>query len=270
MMTVAGIVPGPVSPFSTYVLRARAAFRLISPQRLFLVLAMLGGPALKMHAQSTAVSTLTLPKGANDIVWDGTRSRFFASSATNVVMINPETATIEDTIPITNVAGQIAVSDDGQFLYVALETAFASSSLGMISRYSIQSHSLDLQIPLGTYGEGAERGVQAIVVLAGQPSSVLVATSDHQVTVFDNAVARSQVAPLGLNSLYVRPSDGAIFGVGDNAQFALGTPQVYWFSVNAAGVSSTLCPRRPQLGQRLGYLERKPRHKQKPSQFLGF
>jgi uncharacterized protein (TIGR03437 family) len=173
----------------------------------------------------------------DDIVWDGTRSRFFASSGTNVVVINPETAQVEDTIAVGNSINKIAVSDDGQYLYAAIVDTYYRS-LGIVNRYRIQSHSLDLQIPLGIYtGGNIPRGVLAMVVLPGQSTSILVATTDSQLIAFDGAVPRSGIAPLGVASLYVRPSDKAIFGFGDG-QSAFGSPQIFWLSVSSSGVAT--------------------------------
>jgi hypothetical protein len=114
------------------------------------LLVMVGGPATIASAQPLAVNALSLSQSANDVVWDTTRSRFFASVGTNVLIINPETAQVENTIPIGNRADQIAVSADGQYLYVSIDNAvFPYSSLGTINRYQIQSQFLDLQISLG-------------------------------------------------------------------------------------------------------------------------
>jgi acid stress-induced BolA-like protein IbaG/YrbA len=199
--------------------------------RLCLVFILICGFLQPSRAQPIAVSALTLPQGANDIVWDGTRSRFFASSGTNVLMINPETAQIEDTIPIGSGANRIAVSGDGQYLYVALVNA-SFDSLGMINRYRIQNHSLEAQIALGRY-----TGVQAMVVLPGQPSSLLVASNDRRVVAFDGSVPRSGIAALSVSSLYVRPSDGALFGIADDAQYPEVHLQVYRFIASSAGVA---------------------------------
>jgi len=184
-------------------------------------------------AQSVAASVLALPQTANDIVWDNTRSMFFVSVGTTVEMINPETAQVVSTIPIGNLANQIAVSGDGQFLYVSVDsTAFPDSTLGTINRYQIQSQSLDLQIPLGqNTGGNTLRDALALVVLPGAPSSILVATTDSQLIVFDGAVARPGKASLNARSLYVRPSDGAIFGLGDG-------PQIYRLNISSNGVAA--------------------------------
>ena len=206
---------------------------------LYLALSLLVGSSWPIHAQSVPVSTLKLPAGVNDVVWDTTRSRFFASSGTNVLIINPETAQVEDTISVGKPANRVAVSDDGRYLYVALGVNPYPDSLGMVNRYQIQNHSLDLQVALGTStGGNIPRGVQAMVILPGRPSSILVATTDHRLVVYDGAIARSGIAALSLNSLHVRASDGTIFGVGDG-QSEFGSPQVFWFNVNSNGVTST-------------------------------
>lgn len=179
-----------------------------------------GRPAI---AQSTNLSTLKLNYGygATALVWDPTRSRFFAPSGTNVLMINPETASVEDTIPLAGVANQIAISSDGQYLYASL---FGE---GRLNRYRIQNHSLDLQIPLS--GGNTLLDVQAMVALPGQPSSILVSLSDQQLMIFDNALPRAVTASVNVSSLYVRPSDGAFFGFGGG--------QVFWLSVSGKGVT---------------------------------
>lgn len=192
-----------------------------------------------LHAQPIIVNKLVLPQGASDMVWDGTRSRFFASSGTNVLMINPETAEIEDTIPIDGAATKIALSDDGQFLYVATGRATSPyDSLGIIDRYRIQGHQLDLKITLGlAAGGGSQRDAQAMVVLPGQPSSILVATTDRQLIVFDNALPRSGKTALSVRSLYIRPSDKQIFAIG--AVDGRVSAQVIWLSVSAAGAAAS-------------------------------
>ncbi len=207
--------------------------QIVRRSELSLFLALMSGIIPPLLAQPVAVSKLTLPQGANDVVWDPTRSRFFASSGTKVVMIDPGKASVDDTIAVGNRANVIAVSGDGQYVYVAF------IGLGTIGRYQIQSHSLDLQIDLGTdTGGNTPREVQAMVVLPGQPSSILVATSDKQVIVFDGAVPRAGKEALILSSLYARPSDGQIFGLGGR-QSAFGFAEVFWFGINSNGVAAT-------------------------------
>jgi hypothetical protein len=203
---------------------------------LCLALILICGSLQTGRAQSIAVRTLTLPQGVNDIVWDGIRSRFFASSGTTVLMINPETAQIEDTIQIGSPSNRLAVSDDGQYLYVALGSDLFGS-LGIVNRYQIQTHFLVAQIALGQATVGnTPRNVRAMVVLPGQPLSLLVASSDRRLAVLDGSVPRPGTLTLSVSSLYVR-SDGTIFGIADDRQYPETHPQVFQFTAGSAGVA---------------------------------
>ena len=194
------------------------------------------GSALSSDAQPIAVRTLELPVGVSDIAWDQTRSRFFVSSWTDVLIVNPETAQIEETIPIGDYADKIAISDDGQFLYVALRTT-SFRSLSIVNRYRLENRTLDLQIPLGDPSRGSvPRGVWAMEVLPGQPSSLLIASTDEVVMVFDDDVARPATVPLRVLSLYARPSDGAVFAVGE-VESGFNNPRMFSFSLSGDGVS---------------------------------
>jgi uncharacterized protein (TIGR03437 family) len=206
-------------------------FRTVGKFLCFLLLALLDGYVPLALAQSVAVSALPLAQ-ANSIIWNATLARCFVSSGTNVLIINPETAEIEDKIPVGSPVSQIAVSDDGQYLYAVLD------GLGTINQYRVQDHSLNVQIALGMYtGGNIQRSVTAMVVLPGQPSSLLVATNDRRVAVYDGTVQRSGIATLAVSSLYPRASDGAIFGIADDAQYPDVHLQMYWFTVSSGGVA---------------------------------
>jgi uncharacterized protein (TIGR03437 family) len=200
------------------------------------LMAFLGAHPRTVSAQSITALALNLPQGAGPMFWDGTRSRFFASSGTSVLMVNPESAQVEDTIAVGSQTGQLAVSDDGQYLYVVAGGSSYDAPY-TINRYKVQGHSLDLQIPVGLYpGVNGPLGVTAMVVPPGQPSSLVVALSDSMVTVFDNAVARPSSLSAGLTSLYVRTGDDAIFGFGDGPE-GFGAPRIWRLAVSKSGVS---------------------------------
>ena len=205
--------------------------RRIAPQSRFLLLfALWTGWSQLAKAQSLAVSALPLPE-ANDIVWNAACTRFFVGSGTNVLIVNPETAQIEGKIYVGTETTRIAVSDDGRYLYAALD------GLGIISRYRIQDHFLEAQIALGLYtGGNTPRNVQEMIVLPGQPLSLLVASKDRRVVVFDGTVQRGGAAALAVTSLYVRPSDGSIFGIASDASYPEVHTQMYSFTVGSAGI----------------------------------
>lgn len=204
----------------------------LSRLALGLALILICGSIELVRAQSIGVSTLSVPQGVNDLVWDGTRSRFFASSGKAVLIINPETAQIEDTIQIGSPVNRLAVSADGKYLYVALGGSFVGDSLGIVNRYQIEDHTLAGQIALGQY-----TGVTAMAVLPDQPLSLLVATNDRHLAAFDGSVRRPGILTLSVSSLYVRPSDGTIFGIADDAQYPDIHPQIFRFMATSAGVT---------------------------------
>ena len=49
------------------------------------------GQGLRAESPPISIQALQLPSGLNDMAWDGTRARFFVSSGTNVLIVNPET-----------------------------------------------------------------------------------------------------------------------------------------------------------------------------------
>lgn len=220
-------------------MRYFTAYRPVWISGQFLALALFCGSPMKVHGQSNEAKLLTLPEKAEGAVWDRTTSRFYVSSGTSVLRIDPETAQIEATIPVDGHAKALAVSDDGQYIYVALgESVFPYVSRGVIHRYKVQSAAVDLQIAVGTHpGTNTYREVQAMVVLPGQPTSVLTALSGKSVTIFDGNVARPNSAPLNIISLYVRQSDGMIVGTG-NQQPGFANPEAHWFKVVSNGVVS--------------------------------
>jgi uncharacterized protein (TIGR03437 family) len=165
------------------------------------------------------------------MVWDGTRSRVFVSTNTAILMVNPDTAQVEDTI-VTGTSAEanaMAVSDDGTYLYVA------PYNKTEIDRYIIQSHALDLTFTPGvSSGVTGGYGAIAMVVLPGQPKSLLMAreygvnfTNAWDVAIFDGSTQRGPSIPIKVTSLYLRPTDGSLFGFGPG--------ELYSLAANASG-----------------------------------
>src|SRR5690349_18742308 len=70
-----------------------------------------------------------------DFVWDATRSRLFVSAGSSILMVDPETGSIEETIASGLIATRIAVSDDGQYLYAGI------GARGVIHRFELRTRS---------------------------------------------------------------------------------------------------------------------------------
>ena len=210
--------------------------------------------ARSLCADSDAITprVLQLPQ-IYDFVWDATRSRLLVSAGSTIIMVNPETAEIEETIASGLTASRIAISDDGQFLYAAIP------SRGVVDRYRLQTHGKDIEIPLGQDSQGRPLTATSIVVLPGQPQSILVArgwynptnpstiptNQSQDLAIFDGAVQRSGTLSLNVASLHTRPSDGSVYGFGcDAAGVICGSAtgfyrgeRVYRFSVNAGAIT---------------------------------
>src|ERR1051326_5331277 len=178
-------------------------------------------------------------QAVNDLAWDATRGRIFAAAGADIVRVDPETAQVDDSFT-PGAANHIAVSDDGGYIYAAFTPS------GTVRRYSLQSHVADLNLSFGTtvqLGQVTVISAAAIAVVPGQPHSSVIARSDGNVAVYDDAVPRANQAAVTVSSLYVRPSDGAIFG--------WSTGNLYRFAITGAGVSVA---RSSFVPVRIGYL----------------
>ncbi len=76
---------------------------------------------------AATLSTTSLSIQAQTMVWEPTSGRFYVSVGpgdpnwpSSIAIVNPNTALVEDSIPIGDNPGALAVSNDGRYLYVAL------------------------------------------------------------------------------------------------------------------------------------------------------
>lgn len=205
------------------------------PRRSIIFVCLVAAGALHADQARIAPGVLTLGY-VRDLVWDATRGRLYACIGSSVVAIDPETATVVDTIVSGVAVDRLAVSADGSYLYAAV------GSRGVIQRYQIANHNPDLEINLGTDAQGRYLTAYAIAVLPDQPQSILIAKGywpglndsyfavpGVDIEVFDGFVQRPGTAPVGISSLYVRPANGLIYG--------WGTGHLYRLSIDAHGVS---------------------------------
>ena len=146
-----------------------------------------------------ATSDLTLDLKANDIVYDRQRNKVWASvpstaptGGNSVVSIDPQTGTLGTPIFVGSEPGKLAISDDGQFLYAALNGAAA------VRRVDLASQAADLQFSLGsgTFGTGA-RYAEDIAVQPGNAHTVAISLRNqgfsprHEgVFIYDDGVQR--------------------------------------------------------------------------------
>ena len=139
-----------------------------------------------------------VPVSARDMVFDRYRQVFYATvsagSATNtnsVVSIEPTTGTVTKLVDLGAEGRRLAISDDGQYLYVGIDSANA------IKRVNLYSGRIDLTIALGTSGFLGPYVAGDILPLPGAPRSIAVAlwvttttTPPDRVAIFDDGVER--------------------------------------------------------------------------------
>lgn len=129
------------------------------------------------------------------MVWNSATGQFFVSASYNdpnwansVILVDPTTGKVQDSIPIGSAPGKLALSGDDQYLYVAVP------SLGVVRRFHLPSHTPDFDIPVATVQPYRNLPDIAIAALPSQPASVL-ASNGAVLAVYDGAVARPQTAP---------------------------------------------------------------------------
>jgi len=148
------------------------------------------------------VSTLSLT--TNDLVYDKVSGRIYASipgTPGSITIIDPVTGTIGASVVVGNQPNKLAISDDGQFLYVGLDGESA------VRRITLSSFTADLKFPLGpgTNPSPAACGIlsaEDLGVLPGNSHSVAVSirnancTPSHEtVAIYDDGVRRPTSTP---------------------------------------------------------------------------
>ncbi len=189
------------------------------------------GIFLAADVSAATLLTTSLTIQAQSAVWDPTSGRFFVSVGSgdpkwpsSIAIVNPNTGQVVDSIPAGDNPGSLAISNDGQYLYVAL------NAKGTVRRFHLPSHTPDFDISVGPplqYGF-----LFAMAVLPQQPRSVLVANGTN-VAVYDGNVSRGQTAPFPSSapSLYARQDNGLMYGYSGGVISVL--------TVNSSGVSLT-------------------------------
>lgn len=132
-----------------------------------------------------------------------------------LIAIDPAVGRVINSYYIGNDPSKLAMSDDGQFLYIGYNSANA------FSRFNLVSNIMDLQVELGnnTYSSSPYH-VAGLAVLPGMPHSVAV--GGVGVVIYDDGYMRSNTYPLG--GFVVAGSPSELFTTGGgypSAPFAI-------------------------------------------------
>ena len=166
--------------------------------------------------------TLTLPNIA--LVRDSIRGVVYASitaaggaNANSIVKIDPATATSISSLPVGVNPGAMAMSEDGQFLYVGLLGA------PKIVRVDLQTFTKDIEFSLPASSNSGSLYGGDLVVPQGLPRSVVVSLKNgccspayEGVAIYDDSVPRpDRTDVFGATRIVRGPTASAIYGFND-------------------------------------------------------
>jgi DNA-binding beta-propeller fold protein YncE len=164
-----------------------------------------------------------------------------ANYPNQVIVFNPATASVVHAWSVGNGPNQLAVSSDGQFLYVGLDTD------KKVAQVSLPSGTVNFAVGIGPDPIFQNPMVaDAIRVLPGRPHAWAVTLCGvgytpcgQRIAVFDDAVERPTLV-----SVDQEQPDSLLF-IGTNAATLFGTtlqqfpPTLYQFPINATGITQT-------------------------------
>lgn len=156
--------------------------------------------------EGSGAHMVTINLTANDIGWDATHSKIYASLPStaaignSVVAIDPVTAAVGTPVSVGSEPRPLALSSDNSFLYVGLDGS------GQIKRLNLPAltvdTSLNIQFPIDTFS-GAQEFAITLSVAPGAPHTIaaIFDSTDWGTAIYDDAVMRG--APLTrLNNVY--------------------------------------------------------------------
>ena len=193
------------------------------------------------YAASAATTVKTVALTAYDVVYDPFGQRLYAAVGQSdaqypncVVRINPRNATVENAVWAGSDPRKLAISDDGQYIYIGLNGA------GRVSRYNVAAEVIDQDFSLGS-GSFGTTYAEDIAVQPGRPSVIAVSrfrkgvSPRHDgVAIYENGVMRPEKtrAHTGANRIEFSDDPQILYGY-NNETTGFG---VYTLVVNDDGV----------------------------------
>lgn len=173
----------------------------------------------------------------NRLLYDPGRHRLYASvpdragaNGNTVAVIDPAMKIVEQFIPVGTDPNALAMTDDGQFLYVGIDAS------GEIQRVNLATRIAELRFTLGGASAHGSWSAATIAPLPNQPHSVAVSlrylelsTGEAGVAVYDDGIRRPDIALAYDNSIAFSAS-GTLYGFGEG--------MLYTMAVDPTGVST--------------------------------
>jgi hypothetical protein len=186
-----------------------------------------------------------------DLVFDPLGQRIYASvpstapNGNSLAQIDPYAGTVVASVPIGSEPTRLAISDNSQYIYVALD------GTATVRRFNVASQTPDLpEFPLGSDSSFGTFYVEDLAVLPGQPDSIAVSRMYKTVSprhagvgIYDHGVRRSNTTPThtGSNVIEFSASAGTLYGYNtESTDFGLRTMAVTSSGVSVVSTNSSL------------------------------
>ncbi|WP_333877216.1 T9SS type A sorting domain-containing protein [Flavobacterium sp.] len=198
-----------------------------------------------MECQITSIPS---NQKACDLVYDAITDKIYITipssdviNGNSIGVVNPYTNTLESTLLVGNDPVEMAISDNGQYIYVGFD------GIPKIRRYTLNPLAFDMEFDLGSYPPPLGYGsyyARDIAVMPGQPNTIAVSrkyianiSPDYiGIGIYDNGVMRpTDYRPTGGGSVSKIKFKDATTLIGHRGTSSLGGIQL--FTINANGIS---------------------------------
>lgn len=192
------------------------------------------------ESRPAAVAVRQITLATKDLVYDPLTQRIYASVPSSagaignsITQIDPVPGTVGASVPIGSEPGKLAISDNSQYIYVALNGAAA------VRRFDLATQTAGLQFSLGT-SFSRVLSAEDIAVMPGQPDSVAISRMDSNsnhggVAIYDNGIARPTTTDVfsGSNVIEFSANASTLYGY-NNESSEFGFRKM---AIDASGVS---------------------------------
>lgn len=185
---------------------------------------------------------------AKDLVYDSITNKIYITIPTSDVVngnsigiVNPNTNILESTLFVGDNPVEIAISDNGQYIYVAFD------GVAKIRRYTLNPLAFDMEFGLGIDPPPSSHGnfyARDIAVMPGQPNTIAVSrkvidnvSPDHAgIAIYDNGIMRPTTYysdfTIGITKVKFKDASTLIGHAGTSS--SAGTTL---FNINGTGIS---------------------------------
>ena len=193
----------------------------------------------------------TIPLAARDLIYDRFSARIYASvpstapaAANTITTFDPAARIMETPISIGSEPGKLAISDNGQYLYVALDGS------GGVKRLDLATRTPGLEFSLGSDSFFGPYYVEDMQVLPQNPITVAISRMNRGISprhagvaVYDNGIKRSAETArhTGSNILAASNDPSILYGYNnETTEFGFRTMQIDNTGIRVTNVAENL------------------------------